>query len=92
MIEFIASAPVWLKIVIIIISLYLLTWFPRIIGTLNRILRELSAISKKLDKQSALLQNLVSEKTNRETANMFANLFSMEKTLRKKEETEDVSE
>lgn len=66
-IDLISSAPVWIKILLSVLGIYLLTWFPRVIGGISKCIVELKKANKKLERIDSKLSYSSAQQARRNT-------------------------
>lgn len=89
LIDWILEAPIWLKIVLALIALYILTWMPRVISGFNKIIRLLNEVNKRLDIMNASLSDSLKNGSNaRITADLIAKMLISNNKKEDKEKEE----
>ena len=84
--ELIQELPLWSKIFLILGLVYLVTWFPRIIGAFNIVIRKMDKTIEYLKSIEAKLdESLKQERSARVTADLFSKMLDLNKEKEKKE-------
>lgn len=82
--DFFCDSPIWVKVIMVILFLYVITWLPRVISGFNKIIRNLVELNKNIDTMNTLLrENVKQGNGSRISADLMAKLL-----LKKQEEKE----
>lgn len=86
-VDFISTAPIWLKIILVLIAIYIITWMPRVISGFNKIIHLMNTLNTEMTEHNELLrENLKYGFNSRVTADLMAKMLATNKRNENKED------
>lgn len=85
-VDFISTAPIWIKIILALLALYIITWLPRVISGFNKIIHLLNTLNAEMTEHNELSrENLKYGFNSRVTADLMAKMLATNKKNENKE-------
>lgn len=79
-VDFISTSPIWLKIILALLALYIITWMPRVISGFNKIIHLLNTLNAEMKEHNELLrENIKYGFNSRVTADLMAKMLATNK-------------